>query len=80
MQFNNSHQASGFIAASEQQGNKTLVNLASNTHCLIIGGTGSGKTQGLVIPTIQTNAFSTVKPRMIITDPKGDCIKANHSY
>lgn len=72
VQFNNSHQASGFIAASEKENNKTLVNLASNTHCLIIGGTGSGKTQGLVIPTIQTNAFSTIKPSMIITDPKGE--------
>lgn len=46
--------------------------MASNTHALVIGGTGSGKTQGLVIPTIQTNAFSDLNPSMIITDSKGE--------
>lgn len=76
IQFNKAHSNSGFIVGSQKKEEKTLVNLANNTHALIIGGTGSGKTQGLVIPTIQTNAFSDLKPSMIITDPKGELFQS----
>lgn len=39
-------------------------------HSLIIGATGSGKTQGVVLP--QVHSLAKAKESMIITDPKGE--------
>ncbi len=39
-------------------------------HSLVIGATGSGKTQGLVFP--QVNSLAKARESMIITDPKGE--------
>ena len=39
-------------------------------HSLIIGATGSGKTQGVVFP--QVHSLSKARESMIITDPKGE--------
>ncbi len=39
-------------------------------HSLIIGATGSGKTQGFVFP--QVHSLSKARESMIITDPKGE--------
>ena len=39
-------------------------------HSLIIGATGSGKTQGVVFP--QVHSLAKAKESMIITDPKGE--------
>lgn len=39
---------------------------------LLIGATGGGKTQNIIIPTIILNAYSIYKPSMIISDPKGE--------
>lgn len=39
-------------------------------HSLIIGATGSGKTQGVVLP--QVHSLSKARESMIITDPKGE--------
>lgn len=61
----------GFVVNTSNK-KQVLFNVRSNTHCLVIGGTGSGKTQGLVLPTIKVNGNSAVKPSMIITDPKGE--------
>lgn len=62
----------GFIINAKQDKKIITFNVHSNTHNLIIGGTRSGKTQGIVLPTIQINSQSTIKPTMIITDPKGE--------
>lgn len=39
-------------------------------HSLIIGATGSGKTQGIVYP--QVHSLSKARESMVITDPKGE--------
>ncbi|MBQ6324044.1 MAG: type IV secretory system conjugative DNA transfer family protein [Bacilli bacterium] len=39
-------------------------------HSLVIGATGSGKTQGLILPMV--HSLSKAKESMIITDPKGE--------
>ena len=42
----------------------------SEYHSLVIGATGSGKTQGIVFP--QVNSLAKARESMIITDPKGE--------
>ena len=42
----------------------------SEYHSLVIGATGSGKTQGVVFP--QVNSLAKARESMIITDPKGE--------
>ena len=42
----------------------------SEYHSLIIGATGSGKTQGVVFP--QVHSLAKARESMIITDPKGE--------
>ncbi|MFW4371194.1 MAG: type IV secretory system conjugative DNA transfer family protein [Spiroplasma sp. hy2] len=49
-----------------------MFNLKNNIHGVIVGSTASGKTQGIVLPTIYLNGKSTSKPNMIVTDPKGE--------
>jgi len=39
---------------------------------ITLGGSGSGKTQNVIIPTIYYNITSSEKPSMIVTDPKGE--------
>ena len=39
-------------------------------HSLVIGATGSGKTQGVILPTV--HSLAKAKESMIITDPKGE--------
>lgn len=67
--INNQH---GFVVSSKIIKNVLFYNLKTGTHSLVIGGTGSGKTQGLVLPTININAKSKIKPSMVITDIKGE--------
>ncbi|MGL5268344.1 MAG: VirD4-like conjugal transfer protein, CD1115 family [Spiroplasma sp.] len=62
----------GFVVNSKLIKNKLFYNLKTNTHSLVLGGTGSGKTQGIVLPTISINAKSQIKPSMVITDVKGE--------
>lgn len=42
----------------------------SEYHSLVIGATGSGKTQGIVFP--QVHSLAKARESMIITDPKGE--------
>lgn len=69
---NNIANQHGFVTNSKKVKNTIIYNLRTNTHSLIIGGTGSGKTQGLVLPTININGRSQTKPSMIVTDVKGE--------
>lgn len=47
---------------------------------IVIAAPGSGKTQSTLLPTIMFNAVAKDKPRMIVTDPKGECYKATHKF
>lgn len=70
----------GFIVATKIISKKEIqLNSKSSIHHLIIGATGSGKTQKIVIPTIIMNSFSKIKPLLLITDPKGELCK-NYSF
>lgn len=40
-------------------------------NALVVGSTGYGKTQKIVLPNILLNMASSTKPSMVITDPKG---------
>ena len=47
----------------------------SEYHSLVIGATGSGKTQGIIHPMV--HSLSKAKESMIITDPKGEIYEGN---
>jgi len=47
---------------------------------ITIGGSGSGKTQNVIIPTIFYNINSAEKPSMIVTDPKGEIFQRFKEY
>ena len=51
--------------------------VVEETHALVIGATGSGKTQSQILPNIEYNSrlHPDVKPSMIITDVKGEIFK-----
>ncbi|WP_374696020.1 VirD4-like conjugal transfer protein, CD1115 family [Spiroplasma endosymbiont of Polydrusus formosus] len=62
----------GFVFNCNKNKKDLLFNLKNNIHSVIVGSTASGKTQGIVLPTIYLNGKSTAKQTMIITDPKGE--------
>lgn len=47
-------------------------------HTLIIGNTNTGKSQGIIIPTIQCYAEMNTHPNMIISDLKGELFRDNN--
>ena len=67
----------GIICNSFKKNKKLYIEGCSEIHSLIIGGTGSGKTTGIISPTIQANALSKNKPSMLIYDLKGDLYKTH---
>lgn len=62
----------GIPVRAEQVGKNYNIHLAKNTHCLIIGTTGSGKTTTLISPSIQILSETKDKPSLMIADPKGE--------
>lgn len=62
----------GIPIKAEQIKNKLDITFAKNTHTLIIGTTGSGKTTSFVNPTIQILSNQKNKPSLLISDPKGE--------
>lgn len=66
-----------FVVRSEMVNNKVHFwgsSVAEVVHGITIGGTGSGKSQKVIIPTILANATleKKKKPCMVIADPKGE--------
>ena len=62
----------GIICNSFKKNGKFYIEGCKEVHSLIVGGTGSGKTTGVISPTIQANAVSKKKSSMLIYDLKGD--------
>lgn len=70
-------QESGFVFRMKNVGGKYEVNMKPETHALVLGTTGVGKTQLLANPTIRILAHTGQKPSMVVTDPKGELYADN---
>ena len=62
----------GYPFYLKQEGSNYNVCMQEEKHALVLGTTGTGKTQILVSPTIRIFAHSGQKPSMVISDPKGE--------
>lgn len=61
------------IRAEAESNNKDiLVNMYKPIHTLVVGTTGSGKTEGFVFPTINIWTKCASKPSIFVSDPKGE--------
>ncbi len=67
----------GILLRSEVSGHNLLVNMYKPIHALIIGTTGTGKTQKFIEPTIQIMSSTKTKPSFVIADPKGELYEKN---
>lgn len=57
-----------------------MYNYELNNNTLIIGGSGSGKTRGYVLPNILQCTNSRYSPSLVITDPKGEILAKVGDY
>jgi type IV secretory pathway TraG/TraD family ATPase VirD4 len=64
----------GTLVRFEMSGREVQINMVhkGGYHSIVLGTTGSGKTQGFVFPYVYTLGHSAEKPNMVITDPKGE--------
>jgi len=60
--------------------NNFKFHLLGQNHFLVVGSTGSGKTQSLVLPNILINLLSKAKPNLIIVDLKGEIFNTIKGY
>ncbi len=67
----------GIVIRSLKKGGKLLINLYDPIHTMIIGTTGSGKTQSYINPSIRILSQIGTKPCLVITDPKGEVYRDN---
>lgn len=56
----------------EKDINMYITRADQNPHFLVFGGTGSGKTDTVLIPNILANALSKQRPSGLVFDPKGE--------
>lgn len=68
---------SGFVFRMKNVGGRYEVNMKPETHALVLGTTGVGKTQLLANPSIRILAHTGQKPSMVVTDPKGELYADN---
>ena len=73
-----SHESGIPIRAELGSGGIKVNILHESWHTLVIGTTGSGKTEGFVIPTIQILSSTKTKPSLVISDPKGELYSRNY--
>ncbi len=66
---------SGVLVKAEEKRKDMEIALTEPIHTLVIGTTGSGKTQTFISPTIEVLGRCKDKPSMIISDPKGELFK-----
>ncbi|MDE6017058.1 MAG: type IV secretory system conjugative DNA transfer family protein [Acetatifactor sp.] len=57
-----------------------MYNFELNNNTMIIGGSGSGKTRGYVLPNILQCCNSPYSPSIVVTDPKGEIIAKVGQY
>ena len=62
----------GFVFRNKEIGGRYEINMKPETHALVLGTTGTGKTQVFANPTIRILAHSGQKPSLVMTDPKGE--------
>lgn len=67
----------GMLLRSELRGKDLHVNMYEPIHALIIGTTGTGKTQRFIIPHIQVLSSTKTKPCFVVSDPKGELYEKN---
>ena len=67
----------GILLRSELKKNNLEINMYKPIHALIIGTTGTGKTQKYIAPTIQIMSSTKTKPSFVIADPKGELYENN---
>ena len=67
----------GIVIRAELKNKELMINMYKPIHTLVIGTTGSGKTTGFVVPTIQILSETAAKPSMVISDPKGELYLKN---
>lgn len=70
-------QTTGFPFRNKMEGGHYNVSMKHETHALVIGTTGTGKTQIFADPTIRILAHSAEKPSIVVTDPKGELYADN---
>ena len=67
----------GFVFRTVVHGGHHEINMKHECHALVIGTTGTGKTQVFANPTVRILAHSGEKPSLIMTDPKGELYADN---
>ena len=67
----------GFVFRNKEVGGHYEVNMKPETHALVLGTTGTGKTQIFANPTIRILAHTGQKPSLVMTDPKGELYADN---
>lgn len=67
----------GIVIRSKVKGNKLLINMYDPIHTMIIGTTGSGKTQSYINPSLRILSQIATKPCIVVTDPKGEVYRDN---
>ncbi len=67
----------GFVFRNKEVGGHYEINMKPETHALVLGTTGTGKTQIFANPTIRILAHSGQKPSLVMTDPKGELYADN---
>ncbi len=67
----------GFVFRHKINHGRYEINMKPESHALVIGTTGTGKTQLLADPSIRILAHSKEKPSLVMTDPKGELYEDN---
>ena len=70
----------GWVVDIQRQQQKINFTTVPYGNALVVGSTGYGKTQKIVLPNILLNMASSTKPSMVITDPKGALWKLIRPY
>ena len=68
--LHNSHD--GVLIRSEIKGSTLEVNMVAARHALVVGTTGTGKSQKYILPSLQILSSTKSKPSFVVSDLKGE--------